>query len=54
MIDNQTSAEPLSADDKVRRRRRSIAIAVALMVMVALFYAATIIHMGGNALNRPM
>lgn len=37
-----------------RQRMRSIAIAVALVVMAVLFYAATIVRLGGNALNRPM
>ncbi len=40
---------------QVRRRRvRSIAIAVGLGVLAVMFYAATIVHLGGNALNRPM
>jgi hypothetical protein len=33
-------------------RRRSIAIAVALGVLVLMFYAATIVHLGGNAINK--
>lgn len=37
-----------------RQRMRSIAIAVALVVMAVLFYAATLVRLGGNALNRPM
>jgi hypothetical protein len=37
-----------------RQRMRSIAIALALGALVALFYIATIVRMGGNALNRPM
>ena len=37
-----------------RQRMRSIAIAVALVVLAVLFYAATIVRLGGNALNRPM
>ncbi len=35
-----------------RRRMRSIAIALALLVLVVLFYAATIVHLGGNVLKR--
>jgi hypothetical protein len=45
----------LNNDEKERQRRqrmRSIAIAVALGALVALFYAATIVRLGGNALNR--
>lgn len=37
-----------------RQRMRSIAIAVSLALLVALFYAATIVRLGGNALNRPL
>lgn len=35
-----------------RQRMRSIAIGLALAVLVALFYAATIVRLGGNALNQ--
>jgi hypothetical protein len=44
-------------DPQERRRRqrtRSIAIAVALGLLVLLFYAATIVRLGGNALNRSL
>ncbi len=34
------------------QRRRSIAIAMALGALVVAFYAATIIHLGPNALNK--
>jgi hypothetical protein len=37
-----------------RRRSRSIAIALALAALVVLFYVATLVHMGGNVLNRPL
>ena len=37
-----------------RQRMRSLAIALALGALVALFYIATIVRMGGNALNHPM
>ena len=33
-------------------RRRSIAIALLLGLMVLLFYAATIVRLGGNAINK--
>jgi hypothetical protein len=41
-------------DEQARRiaRRRSIAIALSLAVMVALFYAATIVRLGANAVNK--
>ncbi|MEQ1714541.1 MAG: protein CoxF [Hyphomicrobium sp.] len=35
-------------------RRRSIAIAVLLAVMVLMFYAATIVRLGGNVANKVM
>ncbi len=37
-----------------RQRMRSVAIALALFALVALFYIATIVRMGGNALNHSM
>ena len=46
-----------SADEAERGKRqrlRSIAIAVGLGVLVVLFYAATIVHLGGNVLNRSL
>jgi len=43
-------------DEAARRanRRRSIAIALLLGAMVMMFYAATIIRLGGNVANRAM
>ncbi|MGL4397234.1 MAG: protein CoxF [Hyphomicrobium sp.] len=35
-------------------RRRSIAIALLLALMVGLFYAATIVRLGSNVVNRGM
>ncbi|KWT66715.1 hypothetical protein [Hyphomicrobium sulfonivorans] len=37
-----------------RQRMRSLAIAFALIALVGLFYAATIVRLGGNVFNRPM
>ena len=37
-----------------RQRMRSLAIALALAALVALFYAATIVRLGGNVFNRPV
>jgi hypothetical protein len=37
-----------------QRRQRSIAIALILIAMTALFYGATIVRLGSNALNRAM
>ena len=46
------------ADDDAKRarrqRQRSVAIALALGFLVLLFYAATIVRMGGNVLNRAL
>ena len=47
----------MDQDEKERQRRqrmRSLAIALALAALVALFYAATIVRLGGNVFNRPM
>lgn len=49
-----TEIEPNDAERTKRQRVRSIAIALALGGLVALFYIATIIRLGANALNRPM
>lgn len=37
-----------------QRRTRSIAIALALLALTAMFYAATIVRLGGNVLNRAL
>lgn len=50
MTDN--SPKPAAQDAQRNVRRRSIAIAVTLGVMVALFYAATIVRLGGNVINK--
>jgi hypothetical protein len=47
----------MNEDEKERQRRqrmRSLAIALALGALVALFYVATIVRLGGNALNHPI
>jgi hypothetical protein len=33
---------------------RSIAIALALAALVIIFYAATMVRLGGNVFNRPL
>ena len=46
-----------SDDERKRARRqrlRSVAIALALGFLVLLFYAATIVRLGGNVMNRPL
>lgn len=42
----------VAAAEKKRRRLRSIAIALGLGFLVIMFYAATIVHLGGNVANR--
>jgi hypothetical protein len=45
----------MDENEKERRKRqrmRSLAIALALGAMVALFYIATIVRLGGNAVNK--
>ncbi len=43
-----------SSELERRRRARNIAIGLALFGLVVLFYVATVVRLGGNALNRPM
>ena len=42
------------SDTTRKQRARNVAIAVALGAMVLMFYAATIVRMGGNVVNRPL
>ena len=49
---NSNDGEKPSAEWQRQRRLRSIAIALMLVGLIALFYAATIVRMGGNVLNR--
>ena len=46
--------EASEAERARRQRLRSIAIALALGGLVALFYIATLVRLGANALNRPI
>ena len=42
-------------DEATRRQHvRSIAIGLILAALVVIFYAATIVRLGGNVMNRPM
>lgn len=54
VTDDKPAEQPQNVERDKRQRMRSIAIAVALVVLAVLFYAATIVRLGGNALNRPM
>ncbi len=40
--------------EKNAASRRSVAIALLLGLMVLLFYAATIVRLGGNAINKAL
>ena len=55
MSDTVTKAEAaMAAAEKKRQRMRSIAIALSLGFLVIMFYAATIVRLGANVLNRPI
>ncbi len=44
----------MSEEQKRRQRWRNIAIALALAALAVLFFAATIVRLGGNVMNRPL
>ncbi len=46
--------QQLSEEQLKRRRMRSIAIAWILAVLVAIFFAVTVVRLGGNVMNRPL
>lgn len=55
--DSPTDGAPGSeraAEDQRRQRRRSIAIALMLVAVVVIFYAVTIIRLGGNIAQRAL
>jgi hypothetical protein len=55
MSDTVTKAEAAAAaSEKKRQRMRSIAIALCLGFLVIMFYAATIVRLGANVMNRPI
>lgn len=43
---------PFGPEDMARRRKRSIAIALILGALVALFFITTLVHLGGNVVQR--
>jgi hypothetical protein len=53
-VAEHNDSDPGGDEAKRRQRMRSIAIAVALALLVGLFYAATIVRLGGNVANRPL
>ena len=46
--------EEMSEEAKRRQRMRSWAIAGVLLFLDIAFYAATIVRLGGNVMNRPL
>lgn len=48
------SGVQLSEEQLKRRRKRSIAIAWILLALVGIFFAVTIVRLGGNVMNRPI
>jgi hypothetical protein len=55
MSDTVQAVDTASAAAEMKRRRmRSIAIALGLGFLVLMFYAATIVHLGGSVANRPI
>lgn len=49
MPENQVN---MSEEELKKRRRRSVAIALVLVGMVVLFYAITIVRLGGNVASQ--
>ena len=43
---------PFGPEDMARRRKRSIAIALILAALVVLFFVTTLVHLGGNVVQR--
>ncbi len=52
MADKLTDEE-FEKERNRRMRSRSVAIAWIIVALVVLFYAATIVRLGGNVLNKP-
>ncbi|MCB1506120.1 MAG: hypothetical protein KDJ47_14175 [Hyphomicrobiaceae bacterium] len=54
--DSRQGEVPEVAGEEARRRQRmrSWAIAGILFFLVVVFYAATIVRLGGNVMNRPL
>lgn len=42
----------LTAEQQARLRRRNVAVAVGLLAMVGLFFAMTLVRLGGNVAER--
>lgn len=52
VADKQDIETPEEAARRRRQRFRSLAIGLGLALLVLLFYAATIVRLGGNVMNR--
>jgi hypothetical protein len=52
--ENGDTPQPLSEEARRRQRMRSWAIAGVLLFLVIAFYAATIVRLGSNVMNRPL
>jgi len=44
----------LTPEQEKSRRARNIAIALTVGLLVVIFYAVTVVRLGGNVLQRPM
>lgn len=51
---NMDGPRQLTEEEKRRRRRRSLALGWTLALLAVLFFITTLVHMGGNVLNRPL
>lgn len=54
--DDETDIRPvrLTPEQEARRRRRNVVIALLLVGMVALFFAMTLVRLGGNVTDRAL
>ena len=52
--DDSTETAPvtLTPEQQARLRRRNIAVALSLIAMVGLFFAMTLVRLGGNVADR--
>ncbi len=52
--DNNTDIEPvrLTPEQQARLRRRNIVVALSLAALVGLFFAMTLVRLGGNVASR--
>lgn len=48
----ETTTVTLTPEQQARLRRRNIAVALGLIAMVGLFFAMTLVRLGGNVADR--